>query len=93
MACGVPLVATTGGALPEVVGRHDDTALLVPPGDPESLAAAINRLLDDPARRTRIGLAGRERVFERYTWAATAKGTVEQYRTELAAHAARNPQC
>ena len=93
MACGVPLVATTGGALPEVVGRHDDTALLVPPGDPGSLAAAINRLLDDPALRTRIGLAGRERVFERYTWAATAKGTVEQYRAELAAHAERNHKC
>jgi glycosyltransferase involved in cell wall biosynthesis len=85
MACGVPLVATTGGALPEVVGRHDDTALLVPPGDSGALAAAICRLLDDPALRTRIGHAGRARVFERYTWAATAQGTVEQYRAELQA--------
>src|SRR5712691_1286409 len=83
MACGVPLVATTGGALPEGVGRHDDTALLVPPGDPGALAAAISRLLDDPALRSRIGSAGRARVFERYTWAATAEGTVEQYRAEL----------
>jgi glycosyltransferase involved in cell wall biosynthesis len=72
-----------------VVGRHDETALLVPPGDPEALAAAINRLLDDPDLRARIGTAGRGRVFERYTWAATAKGTVEQYRAELSAHAAR----
>jgi glycosyltransferase involved in cell wall biosynthesis len=87
MACGVPLVATTGGALPEVVGDHDDTALLVPPGDPSALAAAISRLLDDAALRTRIGRAGRARVFERYTWAATAKGTVEQYRAELRARA------
>jgi MMP alpha-(1->4)-mannosyltransferase len=89
MACGVPLVATTGGALPEVVGRHDDTALLVPPGDPSALAAAIGRLLDDPALRARIGASGRARVFERFTWAATAKGTVEEYRAELEAHAAR----
>ena len=89
MACGVPLVATTGGALPEVVGRHDDTALLVPPGDPGALAAAISRLLDDPALRTRIGAAGRARVFERFTWAATAEGTVEQYRAELRARELR----
>ena len=87
MACGVPLVSTTGGALPEVVGGHDDTALLVPPGDSGALAAAISRLLDDPALRTRIGAAGRARVFERYTWAATAEGTVEQYRSELRARA------
>jgi glycosyltransferase involved in cell wall biosynthesis len=93
MACGVPLVATTGGALPEVVGRHDDTALLVPPGDPGALAAAISRLLDDPALRSRIGSAGRARVFERYTWAATAQGTVEQYRAELRAHEARVRAC
>ena len=89
MACGVPLVSTTGGALPEVVGRDGDTALLVPPGDPGALAAAISRLLDDPDLRTRIGAAGRARVFERYTWAATAAGTVEQYRAELRARELR----
>ena len=89
MACGVPLVSTTGGDLPEVVGSHDDTALLVPPGDSGALAAAITRLLDDPALRRRIGAAGRARVFERYTWAATAEGTVEQYLSELRARALR----
>ncbi len=41
MSCGVPLVATTGGALPEVVGNDNETALLVPPGDSEALAARI----------------------------------------------------
>jgi glycosyltransferase involved in cell wall biosynthesis len=91
MACGVPLVATTGGALPEVVGRDGDTALLVPPGDAGALAAAIGRLLGDPALRRQIGTAGRTRVFERFTWAATAEGTVEQYRAELAARAASAP--
>ena len=58
MACGVPLVATTGGALPEVVGTDGETGLLVPPDDPGALAQAIGRLLDDddaarPARRRR----------------------------------------
>ncbi|HJV09167.1 MAG TPA: glycosyltransferase family 4 protein, partial [Acidimicrobiales bacterium] len=52
MACGLPLVSTTGGALPEVVG---DCALLVPPNDPSALAAAIVRALDDAALRARLG--------------------------------------
>jgi glycosyltransferase involved in cell wall biosynthesis len=84
MACGVPLVATTGGALPEVVGSDGETALLVPPGDPGALAGAIGRLLDDPALRARIGAAGRARVLERFTWQATARATVAQYRRAIA---------
>lgn len=84
MACGVPLVATTGGALPEVVGADGETALLVPPGDSDALAAAIRRALDDDELRDRIGAAGRQRVIERWTWRHTADGTVEQYRALLA---------
>jgi len=85
MACGVPLVTTTGGALPEVVGRDGDTALLVPPGDPAALAAAIGTVLDDAALRARLGAAGRARVSARYTWRATAEATVAEYRRLLAA--------
>ncbi len=84
MSCGVPLVATTGGALPEVVGADDDTALLVPPGDSDALAARIRTALDDPDLRARIGAAGRQRVIDRWTWRHTAVGTVEQYRALLA---------
>jgi glycosyltransferase involved in cell wall biosynthesis len=83
MACGRPLVATTGGALPEVVGRDGDSALLVPPADPGALAAAIMRVLDDPDLQARLGAAGRARVLDRYTWAATARGTAEKYREFL----------
>src|SRR5260370_6149399 len=43
MACGVPVVGTTGGAVPEVIGRDGDTGLLVPPRDPSALAGAIVR--------------------------------------------------
>ena len=88
MSCGVPLVATTGGALPEVVGADNDTALCVPPGDSEALAAKIAMALDDKALRDRIGAAGRERVIERWTWRHTAVGTVEHYRALLAETAA-----
>ncbi len=80
MACGVPLVATTGGALPEVVGTDNETGLLVPPDDPGALAAAIGRLLDDEALRLRLGSAGRRRVLGRFTWEVTAKGTSDAYR-------------
>jgi glycosyltransferase involved in cell wall biosynthesis len=79
MSCGVPLVATTGGALPEVVGRHGESALLVPPGDAGALAAAIGRILDAPRLGARLGRAGRARVLERFTWRAAAQATVAEY--------------
>lgn len=80
MACGVPLVATSGGALPEVVGPSGRAGVLVPPGDPEALAAALGRLLDDDDERRRLGEAGRARVLERFTWRRCAEATVEHYR-------------
>ncbi len=86
MACGVPVVATTGGALPEVVGDDGDTGLLVPPADPSALAVALGRALDDPGLRARIGEAGRARVLERFTWRIAATRTVEQYRALLDEH-------
>ena len=80
MAAGVPVVATTGGAIPEVVGRDGTTGVLVPPADAGALAQTIGELLDDPARRASIGEAGRNRVIDRWSWHATAVKTVEQYR-------------
>jgi glycosyltransferase involved in cell wall biosynthesis len=79
MSCGVPVVATTGGALPEVVGVNGETGLLVEPNNPDALVEAIGRLLDDAALRQRLGVAGRERVIERFTWQVTAKGTAACY--------------
>jgi glycosyltransferase involved in cell wall biosynthesis len=80
MSCATPLVATTAGALPEVVG---DAALTVPPGDTEQLAAAIARLMDDDELAARLGQAGRERVMERYTWHSVAEQTARWYRDYL----------
>jgi glycosyltransferase involved in cell wall biosynthesis len=87
MACGVPLVGTTGGAIPEVAGTHGETALLVPPNDPGALASSILEMLDDPALRDRIGEAGRQRVLERFTWKACAEGTAAEYERLLRASA------
>ncbi len=84
MSCGVPVVATTGGALPEVVGRHEETGLLVPPDDSGALASAIGRLLEDRSLRVRLGAAGRDRVVQRFTWQVTAAGTAACYEALLA---------
>jgi glycosyltransferase involved in cell wall biosynthesis len=88
MACGVPLVATTGGALPEVVGEDGRTGLLVPPGDPAALALAIQRVLADPGLASRLSEAGRRRVLERFTWKACASATAEHYRWTVEHHRA-----
>jgi glycosyltransferase involved in cell wall biosynthesis len=84
MACGVPLVATTAGALPEVVGRDGETGLMVRPGDPGQLAAALERALGDRALRERLAVAGRARVVERFTWLRTAEGITHEYRRLMA---------
>lgn len=84
MGTGTPLVATTGGALPEVTGPDGETVLTCTPGDVDSLTAALRRGLDDPELRDRIGAAGRRRVVERFTWRKTAERTVEQYREVIA---------
>ena len=80
MATATPLVATTGGAIPEVAGPDGETCLAVPPGDAGALAAALTRLLGDRELRARLGAAGRERVLARFTWARAAEGTVARYR-------------
>jgi glycosyltransferase involved in cell wall biosynthesis len=83
MACGVPVVATTGGALPEVVGG---AGRLVPPGDAASLASAVGDLLDDPAARDRLGRRGRDRVTSEFDWDRAGKHTAAVYRHAIDAH-------
>ena len=84
MSTGICLVATDGGALPEVTGRDGETVLQCKAGDVESLAAALRRGLDSAEARERIGAAGRQRVVERWSWKHCAQLTVDQYREVLA---------
>lgn len=83
MACGVPIISTTGGALPEVVG---DAGILVPPGDAHALERAIVDLLDNPEKRRQLGKAGLQRVRDSFTWRHAALKTVDIYREAIDAH-------
>lgn len=76
MACGVPLVSSAGGALPEVVG---DAGIVVPVRDAAALAREIGGLLDDPARRDELGQQGRDRILEAFTWKRAAEESVALY--------------
>ena len=89
MCSGVPLVATTGGALPEVTGTHLETCFQVPPGDADALAHQIGEALDSPELRHQVGAAGRQRVMDNWSWRHTALATVEEYRYLLAEHRGR----
>ena len=80
MACEVPIVASQGGALPEVVG---DAGVLVKSHDSEALAKAIADLLDNPEKRSALATKGRERVLELFNWHNTALETVAVYRKLL----------
>ena len=93
MSCGVPLVATTGGALPEVVGADGVTALQVPPGDSDALAQKIGWALEQTNLRSVVGAAGRERVIQNFSWKITAERTVEHYRALLAEISANAHSC
>jgi len=78
MACGVPVVCTTAGALPEVV-EHDKTGILVPPKNPQALATAIKTLMDNAELRWEMGVAGVERVQQHFTWVKSARATLDVY--------------
>ena len=89
MACATPLVVSRAGAIPEVVGPDGLCADLVTAGDVGELEAALGALLDDPARRTRMGLAGRERAMGEFSWRAAAQATAAAYQRAIEEHSER----
>jgi glycosyltransferase involved in cell wall biosynthesis len=76
MSCGAPLVSTTAGALPEVVG---DAGILIPPADSAALTAAIAQLMESPAKRSEYSVLGRKRIIEKFNWSNAARLTAEVY--------------
>jgi len=77
MACRIPVICTTGGALPEVAG---DAAKLVPPADAKAMETAILELLDDASQCERLAEKGYQRVLKEFTWEKTAIRTIKAYR-------------
>jgi len=85
MSCELPVVSSTAGALPEVVG-NDGAGILVPARNAPALAKAIRCLLEDPELRRQMGQAGRRRVVNLFTWENAARQMVEVYREAIDAH-------
>ncbi len=83
MACRIPVICTTGGALPEVAG---DATKLVPPGNAKALGKAILELMDDPSKREELAQKGYNRVKKEFTWEKTAVRTVQAYRETINAY-------
>jgi glycosyltransferase involved in cell wall biosynthesis len=79
MSCGLPVVSTTGGALPEVVGKNGDSGLLVPPADPMALAKAVRRLIEDDSLRKTMGERARKRIVEKFSWDAACREMTKRY--------------
>lgn len=82
MLASLPVVATRVSAVPEVV-VDGETGILVAEGDVDGIARALRELLEDPARATRLGAAGRDRAHSEFSVARMADQTVEVYRTAL----------
>ncbi len=80
MACGVPMVSTDGGALPEVVG---DAGVIVPAKSVDALVHAIDELLQNPERRNELGVRGRERILDEFCWDVCARQMVAYYEQVL----------
>ncbi len=84
MACGTPVVGTRAGGIPEAI-EHGRTGLLVAPHHPDELAAAIVRLLKDPALRASLGTAARAHVESAFSVDHMVDGTLAVYKSRLAA--------
>ena len=88
MACGVPVVGSAVGGLLDTVD-HRCSGYLVPPRDPEAVARAVGRLLDNPSLRVHMGAEAAARARQGYTWRQVARSTVEVYRRVLDTGASR----
>jgi glycosyltransferase involved in cell wall biosynthesis len=81
MAAGVPVVGSSSGAIPEVIG---EAGLVVPERDPVALAHAIDDVLGDAGLRQRLIERGRQRAAAHFDWSAVAERTLELFQAALA---------
>jgi N-acetyl-alpha-D-glucosaminyl L-malate synthase BshA len=87
MACGLPVIASAVGGLPEVIA-DGQTGFLCPMGDVAAMAAAARRLLDDPSLRARFGAAARRRAETQYRRDPAVDGYLAVYQRAMARRAA-----
>jgi MMP alpha-(1->4)-mannosyltransferase len=80
MSCGIPVISSNGGALPEIVG---DAGIIVPTADSSALAKAIGDLLENPGKRNSLGTKGRQRILDKFSWDVAAKQMTRYYRDVL----------
>ncbi|SKC12581.1 Glycosyltransferase involved in cell wall bisynthesis [Kosakonia radicincitans] len=73
MACGLPVIGSYIGGIPEVIGNEGSAGLLVSPGHPEAIAKAIRELMEDGEKRRLMGHNARQRIENRYTWLHSAQ--------------------
>lgn len=87
MACGIPVITTNAGSIPEIITQNQN-GIMIEPGDDQMLAKTIEQLFDDISRRTVLGKKGRETVVNNYSWDATAKKYLSIYSDLLEGHIA-----
>ena len=80
MACRVPVITTSGGAIPEVIG---DCGILVSPGNSKELEEAMLKLLPDEDQKSSLAEKGFNRIIEHLQWEKVAKLMTESYETEI----------
>ncbi|MFC1669116.1 glycosyltransferase family 4 protein [Spirochaetota bacterium] len=86
MACELPVITTTEGAIPEVVGKHMETGYLTPPRDSQAIADAIDFLIEKPDLRKKIGIAARKRILQKFTWENAARDMIKTYEDTINAY-------
>lgn len=86
MACGVPVISTDGGALPEVVG---ECGIIIPTKNQNAISDAITQLFEDPEKREVLSRLGRERILKLFSWEIAAKDMVALYTDIIEKQASR----
>jgi glycosyltransferase involved in cell wall biosynthesis len=82
MSCGLPIIGTFVGGIPELV-RHETDGILVKPASPDEIRESLLTMLNNPEKRIAMGIAARQRIEEKYSWRVIASQYLELYQKIL----------